>query len=348
MKNIFGKTHEDYKHLQKLSSVGFLDSHLKALDQDFKDADIPQAFGFQTNNLQSIQSEIEEILYLQFRLDGLVPINRNIPEGADSYAYRVKNSYGKGKFIDTYSTNAESAQVSYGLTSSSIYQGGLDAEWSLQELRSAKFAGIALDTDTIDAATVGCLNHIEEVGLTGDSDKGLTGLINNADVPVVHEVAANSIATSADPAAYINDYINKIIEDTSTIFSNRITQGLTIYLPVKQYNYLATKFFGDNADKSLMEYLMRFNAWTANTGNPIEFKIVIELKDAGLLSDLVTPADRMLIGFNDRKVMEMGNPIMPRVIGIMDMKRKFLAPMEYSISQLNFKQPKGCLYVDGV
>ena len=119
-------------------------------------------------------------------------------------------------------------------------------------------------------------------------------------------------------------------------------------MPVKQYNFLATKFFGDNADKSLMEYLMRFNAWTANTGNPIEFKVVIELKDAGLLADLLTPADRMLIGFNDRKVMEMGNPIMPRVIGIMDMKRKFLAPMEYSISQLNFKQPNGCLYVDGV
>jgi hypothetical protein len=342
MMNVFGKTHEQYQHLSKLRDKGLLDSHLNALRTSFVDAAEPaQGFGFGTNNLQAIQSEIEEVLYLNFRLDKFVPINNAIAEGANSYAYRVKNQYGEANFIDSYGKNAQSADVSYELLSSVILQGGIDAMWSLQEVRSANFAGIPLQTDTIDAATRACMNHIEKVGLVGDASKGFEGLTNNSDIPT--ETAATTLANASDAADYINDYINKVIVDTNTIASNRITTGLTVYLPVTQFNFLATKKYSDVADKSVMDYLKTFNAWTAQTGNPIMFESVIEFAGAGAGS-----ADRMLIGFNEKSVMEMGNPIMPRVINLMNEGRYFRAPLEYSISQLNVKRPGACLYVDGV
>lgn len=341
--NIFGKTEDQYLHLKKLKDAGLYDSHMKALKTKFTDAAEPsQGFGFATNNLQAIQSEIEEVLYLNFRLDKFVPINTSIPEGADSYAYRVRNSYGKAGFIDSYGKNASRADVSYELLSSVILQGGIDAMWSLQEVRSAKFGGIPLQTDTIDAATRACMDHIESVGLLGDSEKGFEGLVNNSDIPTT--TAGSTLAASTDPVKDINDNINKIIVDTNTIASNRITTGLTIYFPVTQYNFMATNPYGDNKDKSLLEYLSRFNAWTAQTGNPIKFESVSELAGAGAGS-----ADRMLIGFNEKSVMEMANPIMPRVIKIDNSNgRLFLAPLEYSISQLNVKRPGACLYVDGI
>lgn len=340
--NIFGKSQEQYKHLSKLKSAGLYDAHISALGNKYKDAFEPsQGFGYQTNNLQAIQSEVEEVLFLGFRLDKLVPINNAIAEGANSYAYRVKNQYGEANFIDSYGKNAQAASASYDLKSSLILQGGIDAMWSLQEVRSAEFAGIPLASDTIESATVACMNHIEKVGLLGDSEKGFEGLTNSSLVP--QTTAATTLKLASDPADYINDFINTIIETTNTIFSTRITQGLTIYLPVEQFNFLATKAYGDNNDKTVMEYLLMSNAWTAQTGNPIQFKVVIELKDAG---ESVT--DRMLIGFNDKKVMEMGNPIMPRVIQLKNEGRFFIAPLEYSISELNFKHPDGCLYVDGV
>jgi hypothetical protein len=342
MRNVFGKTHEQYQHLNKLKSKGLLDSHLNALRTSFVDAAEPsQGFGFSTNNLQAIQSEIEEVLYLNFRLDKYVPINHAIAEGANSYAYRVKNQYGEANFIDSYGKNARSADVSYELLSSVILQGGIDAMWSLQEVRSAQFAGIPLQTDTIDAATRACMNHIEKVGLVGDASKGFEGLTNNSDIPT--ETAATTLANASDAADYINAYINQVIVDTNTIASNRITTGLTVYLPVTQFNFLATKKYSDVADKSVMDYLKTFNAWTAQTGNPIKFESVIEFAGAGAGS-----ADRMLIGFNEKSVMEMGNPIMPRVINLMNEGRYFKAPLEYSISQLNVKRPGACLYVDGV
>ncbi len=360
--NIFGKDVNQYQHLSKLKDKGLLDAHLKAAtqsgktflfdslkaDNKFHDAEPSQGFGYLTNNLQAIQSEVEEVLYLNYRLNTLVPINNSIPEGAESYAFRVKNSYGEAGFIDSYGTNAGSASTSYSLRSTPILQGGIDAQWSLQDVRTAMFAGVPLQTDTIDDATTACLNHIEKVGLLGDVTKGFTGLITNADVPKIQEVTANTLETATDPARYINGHLNTIIDSTSTIFGNRITTGLTIYLPVKQFNFLATEKYATDASKTVMDYIKINNAWTANTGNPITFKVVIELKDAGLLSDDTTAADRMLIGFNNMRIMEMGNPIMPRVIGIENKLRYFKAPLEYSISQLNFKHPNGCLYVDGI
>ena len=359
MSNIFGKQIAQYQHLSKLSNKGLLDAHLDACKSQGKpmlfDSQLGQfagkaitdssesaaGFGWLTNNLQVIQAEIEEVLYLNYRLTQLVPINTSIPEGAGSYAYRVKNSYGQAGFIDSFGKNAGTSSTSYSTVATSVLQGGIDAMWSLQDVRNAMFAGVPLQADSIEDATVACLNHIETIGLLGDASKGFTGLVNNGDITAI--TAASTLEASADAAVQINGYLNTLLEQTSTIFAQRMVQGLTIYLPVKQFNFLATTKYNVDANKTLMDYLTTSNAWTANTGVPIVFKTVIELKGAGVAS-----ADRMMIAFNNQKVMEIGNPIMPRVIGINNELRYFSAPLEYSLSQLNIKYPEACVYVDGI
>ncbi len=358
MSNIFGKQAQSYQHLSKLSAKGLLDSHIEASKAQGKpylfdnqlgslagkaimDSESSAGFGWLTNNLQAIQAEIEEVLYLNYRLSGLVPINTSIPEGAESYAYRVKNSYGEAGFIDSFGKNAGSSSTSYNIVATPILQGGIDAQWSLQDVRQAMFAGVPLQADTIEDASVACLNHIEKVGLLGDASKGFKGLINNSDV--ISITAASTLEASADAAVQINGYLNTLLENTSTIFAQRMVTGLTVYLPVKQFSFLSTTKYNVDATKTIMDYLETSNAWTKNTGMPIVFKTVIELKGAGAAN-----ADRMLIAFNNQKVMEIGNPIMPRVIGINNELRYFRAPLEYSLSQLNVKYPGACLYVDNV
>ena len=167
------------------------------------------------------------------------------------------------------------------------------------------------------------------------------GYVNNGDIIAIN--AASTLEASADPTVQINGYLNTLLEHTSTIFAQRKLTGLTIYLPFKQFTFLATTKYNVDATKTLMDYLKTSNAWTATTGIPVEFKTVIELKSAGAGN-----TDRMLIAFNNQKVMEIGNPIMPRVIGINNELRYFRAPLEYSLSQLNVKYPGACLYVDNI
>lgn len=352
MANIFGKEIGDYQHLALLEKAKKLDAHMAALTRNNKqlfDAnsvkfnDDTQALGFITNNLMAIQSEVLETLFTAYRLPDFMPIKSDVPIGADSYAYRVLNKYGEGDFIENYGNDAKEAQVSAGLIAAQIFPGGIKAKWSYQDLQSAMFSGVSLDSETIEAATFGAIKHIEKVGIIGSTKKNLKGLINQTAVTAT--TASATFASSTDGQSIvttINNAINQIISQTNEVFGRTIRTGLTIYLPVTQFNIVNTLFYGVNKDKSVAEWLSVRNAWTAYTGAPIEFKSVIELKGAGASS-----TDRMLIGFNDRQVMEIAT-IDPRVLQIQNEGFYYSAPIFYKVSGLNVKHPGGMLYVDGI
>lgn len=363
MADIFGKNVTDYQHLNRAKKAGMLDAHLSALkrmgrEHNFNaltDARNPrlmpfndleanaQAIGYLTNNLQAIQAAVEETLYLDFRLNELVPIVTNVPEGATTYAYKVLDRFGKGKFIDSSGHNANNAGVSMRLVPYSLAYGGIIPEWTIEDIRRCAFGGIALDTESIKSATEGCMNHIEEVGLSGDSDYGFTGLINNASIPTTPAGKLFTAMTDLEMAAFITTNVSKIIQDTNEIFGRVVKTGMTIYLPIKQYDIITTKTLGTNVDKTVWEFVRMQNPWTYRTGNPLELRSVAELAAAGAAS-----ADRALFGFNDPKVMEMAMPISPRVLKTLETMYGAAAPMEYKISGLNVKHPKACLYVDGI
>jgi hypothetical protein len=171
MPNIFGKEQHQYTHLMDAKEKKLLDGHNKALARrgrvhDFQALNNPlkaklndtesaaQALSYVTNNQQAIMAEMEEILYTEFRLPGVLPLKTSgIPEGAKSFSYRVVNRYGKGKFIDNDGKTAPSATVSQGLVPYTLEYAGIVPEWSIEDARAAAFGGLALDTETIEAQT---------------------------------------------------------------------------------------------------------------------------------------------------------------------------------------------------
>ena len=363
MPNIFGKSLDSYSHLQAFQKAGVLDSHNKALEAKgrpnnfaaLRDHHNPvavplndveanaQAIGFLTNNLQAIQTEIEEILYLDFRLNEWFPIITNVPEGATTYSYRVVDRTGQGSFIENNGTNARSAGVSARNVPYAIEYAGIIAEWTMEDLRRAMFGGISLDSETVKAATEGAMDHIEQVGVMGDSDYGFTGLINNADVPTATAAGTFASRTAEQVASDIQTQVTAVISATREIVGRVIKKGLCVYVPIEQADILFNTPYGDNNDKSIWDYVRTYNLWTKYTGMPLELKIVAELDGAG-----AGDTDRMLIGFNEARVMEMAIPIMPRVITTINKGFTICAPMEYKMSGLNVKRPGTMRYVDGV
>lgn len=356
--NIFGRSVEDYKHLSLLDKHGKLKAHLNAMMKDSKNPqlfdakaqvgrfkDDTQALGFLTNNLMAIQSEILEVQFTAYRLPDLIPIINNIPVGATTYGYRVMNETGEGTFIENYGHEAKDAEVSAGLVSASMYPGGIKGKWSYQDLQSAMMLGMSLDSQTIEAATLGALKHIERVGLTGSDAKNIKGLINQTGVTVI--TAPATFASSTDGQSVvdtINNAINSIIVQTNEVVGRNIRNGLTIYLPTTKYNFLSTFAYGALKYQSLAQWLSKNNAWTSFTGNDIEVKSVIELKGAGTAP---LGSDRMVIAFNDRSVMEMAI-VDPRVLDILREGFFFVAPIYYKMSGLNVKLPAAMVYIDGI
>lgn len=373
MPNIFGKEITDYQHLTDQCVTAdnrFNDAVARRImdapgltgrKHDFHALDslrirksmtdqelVTQAVGFVTNNLQAIQAEIEEILYLDMRYDEWLPVVTNIPEGAQTYAYRVVDRHGRGKFINREGNDAGNASVSVGLVPYAIGYGGIRAKWTLEDLRAAMFSGIGLDTETINAAMQGCMDHIEQVAIDGDpitgGGYGFQGITNLTGVTTTTASGPIAGMTGDELVSFIQTQVGALIEATNTIFPRRIGRTLALYFPTAQYNTVTTLPYGDNRDKTAWEFVSVNNPWTKRTGQPLQLREVIELDGAGAGN-----TDRMILGFPDEnRVWEMAMPISPRVITTNNMGFNIDAPIEYKISGVNLKRPAGVRYVDGI
>lgn len=315
------------------------------------DSQNAQAISYITNNLEALQSEVEEILYSEFRLDDYFPMETSIPEGAQSYAYRVTNEFGEAGFIENSGTNARRAQTTLQLVPYALKVGGIVPTWTLDDLRSAAFSGISLDSDTIRAGSRSCMQHIERVGLGLSSqdvintDPVFEGLLNMSQVPVITATTPWDENTTPNTVIdEINQYIASIVEQSNDIFGRVIKTTMAIY-GSDQLRAFLLKPRADAANTTIWSFLEASNYWTDYTGGQrLEFRSVTELRNAG---DGGT--QRILFGYpNAKEVWEMGQSISPRVLNINPNNFVIEAPMEYKISGLNVKRPGGMLYVDNV
>lgn len=314
-----------------------------------------QAVGYVTNNLLAIQTFVDEVLYTRFRLPEFIHLNTGVPDGAQSYGVRVRNRVGQAQRITAPGYDAPSATTSQSLVTTPIEWYGLDGEWSLDELRGAQFAGHALDTETIDAAVTGTMETMEAVGLTGGdyAEKGLLNQPYGNQGQAAQRVTQRALddaerfsaanQTAQGIRSIINQALSKVISDSKETIGMTIAEGLTIYLPGFEYDLLTDIYIGDNADKTLMRSIIEDNPWTHFSGQPIMFKRVIELENAGASNN-----QRMVITLKNSRICEMGVSIMPRVLRIMDKGRVICALVEAKFSSLFVKRPKQIYYIDNI
>ena len=364
MPDIFGREALSYRHMQAMHSRAptILESFLEQRAQahqgrrhDFAALSTPrfdhadaQPIGYLTDNLQAIMSVVEEVLYTDFRLDGFIPIFTTVPEGAKTYSYRVLDHVGRGRFIDNDGANAPSANTSLSLVPYTLEYAGIVPEWTVEDVRAAMFGGIALDTETVQAATTGAMDHIEMVGLMGDAERGLKGLVNQ------RTTGANSVSridadktiaemTGDEIVEFLQKEVTTLITSSAEVFGRSIRTGLCIYLPLEQGSVVNNKRLTD-IEKTAWEYFAEHNLWFTYTGQRPMLKLVAELTGAGSGTD----KDRMIVGLRHERVMEMAMPISPRLLGLYDRGYTLIAPMEYKISGLNLKRPAGVRYIDGI
>ena len=308
-----------------------------------------QALGYVTNNMLAIQTMIDEIMYTAFRLPTFVHLNTNIPEGARTYGVPVMDRVGQADRVSAPGYDAPSATISETLVTQPIHVYGLDAQWSISELRSAMFANIPLNTYSIEAAVTGTLERMESLGLTGGyGTRGLLNQMTGTGDMVQTSASTNAFAnlTTVQIRDAINDQISLVIENSAETLGRNVSTGMTVYLPGTQYDLLTSRYVGDNAERTIMRTLMEDNPWTHFTkGNPINVERVLEL-DAARNPNVAN--DQMVVGLKHERIAEMGVPIMPRVLRILDQGRVITAQVEAEFSPLWVKRPNTIRYLTSI
>ena len=299
-----------------------------------------QGVGYVTDNLLAFTGMIEEILYTGYRADEMVPVRTDIPEGATSYTPRVVDVVGNAKFLTSAGLEAEAVRINESIDPQPMLIAGVDAEWTAEDIRNAMHTGLPLQSLTLESAVERCYDHIEKVALVGDSSRSWHGLSNLTSAGDGITVATNATKTFAastalEIQALISGEISALITDSNEVVGRRLRDNLCIYLPGTQYDILCNPL-GDNADKSIMDWLERMNPFTKMTGNSIMFKRLMEL-DATMLTTVMSD-----------RVFEMGMSIMPRILKILDGGRVITGQLEYKIGRLYIKRPKYIRQIGGL
>ena len=125
MPDIFGKEPRDYEWVRYLQSENLWEAHQRALidlvrfetnvavgPHDFntigtrhqlqqRAIEDQSAIGFLTNNLLSIQTQIDEVMYTAYRLPEFVSLNTSIPIGSSTYGVIVRNRVGRADRVSS-------------------------------------------------------------------------------------------------------------------------------------------------------------------------------------------------------------------------------------------------------
>lgn len=136
-----------------------------------------QLLYFQNREVNTLFSQNESLKY--------VPVENDVPIGAETFSTRQWTQVGAAAFVTNYGTDFPSADVSVAETINRMFDIGSSYRYSLQDLRRAAFGGVPLDSKRSAASRLAHDTKIDEIALSGDTTRSITGLANNANVTVL-------------------------------------------------------------------------------------------------------------------------------------------------------------------
>lgn len=364
--NLRGKLSYDFKDFYQTKPHQFSTQDRKAS---------AGTFGILSNNFQAIDSVIRDTYYNGLVIDDFVFVNESRPDGARSYQVRIRDFVGLGEVaprsMEGTPPVADSNLRGY---TADLYPGWIVAKYSEQDDREASFVGDRIRAQKIEAAAMGAGNHLQNVFLYGDNPddrilpktrgffnqefSGSSAMVTRETLTTVKTSISGIDTTksfeeqSDDVQRDIIDYlIRKIGVDTNEIAYKMGAQygaELCIVLPTNQYDHITTQPYGDNRDKTLMDYINMANTWTKRTGKPIMWKSRPEGENAGTANNGTSNnTSRIVVYVKSPDVQEMAIPIRPRLVRVWQGQYHVELPMEYYFGTLQIMRKDMTLYLDG-
>lgn len=244
------------------------------MTQIFQDAQ--QAAGFVTPALYRTHSAVLMQKYPSFDYAGLVPVNTEGDMwdiGTLVYSGDIAGvaEYISGKGFDIPNTSINLAQ---GITS--FFLAGAGYELSLQEVNRASRMGVAIDTKKASGAKMVADKFVYDRVIRGSTEKGFTGLINNATVPTANAPTGGwATATPAQMLADVDAGLSDVI-----VNSGETAMPNAVILPTSRY-LIANRTQLTNTNDSVLTYLKNNNSYSVMTGQPLDIRPSRELETAG-------------------------------------------------------------------
>jgi len=211
---------------------------------------------FFERELEHVYSRTYDIRYPNLRAREFVPVSNEAGAGALTVTYRQFDQFGRAKVISHNAKDLPRVDISGKEFPRPIREVGDAYAWNLKELRSAMMAGRPLNDRRASTARRAIEELLDYIACFGSPDHGIAdGFLNNA--AITPEAASDSWAdyVAADTknliVAEVSDAIQRIVDGTNGIF-----MPTTVLIPIAQHALIATTPFGDNSDKTILDFML--------------------------------------------------------------------------------------------
>ena len=140
---------------------------------------------FLERQLEYIRPQIFEVAYADIKYPTLLPVTSEAGQGAQTFTYRIMDSTGEFRLIADAADDLPRSDISQVEKSINIRSFGGSFGYTVQELRAAQMANIALEQRRASAVRRAYEEKVEAVAMFGESSVNLAGFFNNATVDVI-------------------------------------------------------------------------------------------------------------------------------------------------------------------
>jgi hypothetical protein len=289
---------------------------------------------FLERQLEFIRPQVFEVTYADIKYPTLLPVTSEAGPGAQTFTFRIMDSTGEFKLIADAADDLPRADISQVEKSINIRSFGGSFGYTVQELRAAQMANIALEQRRASAVRRAYEEKVEAVAMFGESSVGLAGFFNNATVDVI---TADKWFTGTTASGTAQDMLELLNYGVSAIInaSNMKEQPDTILLAYEDYNKISTTRNSDSSDVTVLEYFLRTNPYIRNV-EPIN------QLDA---DNSVLNTNRMVVYKRDPEKVQLHIPQPLELFPPQQRGLEFIVPAHARVGGVALYYPKSVIYV---
>jgi hypothetical protein len=287
---------------------------------------------FLERQLEYIRPQVFEVQYADIKYPTILPVTSEAGPGAQTFTYRIMDATGEFKVIADAADDLPRADISQTEKSINIRSIGGSFGYTVQELRAAQMANIALEQRRASAVRRAYEEKVEDIAMFGEASVGLGGFFNNStvDLVVADKWFTDSGTTAQEMLELLNYGVSAIVNG-----SKMKEEPDTILMPYEDYNKVSTTRNSDSSDVTVLEYFLRTNPYIRNV-EPIN------QLDA---DNSVLDKNRMVVYKRDPQKVQLHIPQPLELFPPQQRGLEFIVPAHARVGGVALYYPKSVIYV---
>lgn len=267
----------------------------------------------------------------------LLPVDNTGGPGVAFKKYRLMDRLGVAKAINEAGDDLPLVSLTGQEFTNKAQDYGIGAAWSQRELDEAQFAKTSLEADLLEAARDGYEDKVDELIWTGDSARGVQGLMDHPNIPIY----TPGTSAGAGDDTWPNKTAEEMIADVRTLLSGikvntkNLYAANLVWASPERLDLLSTTYISGGS-KTAMEVLKG------------AFPGVIFDSSHRLTTASAAGAQRLIAMFQDKKVAHAWEPQPFSIYPAQQKNFKYIVPCKGAFGGVIVKRPMAIAFMDGV